>query len=426
DLFTTSIHLSWHFEAACGEVDRPVYFQSRQTRDYFKGGWTSAYETTGGAVQYSGGYPNSMNPGLMRRLMCNYLAAGHVNIAFWTWNNRPGGWEAGEYGMTSLSGKVTSWASQAGQIARAMGKYHRELWSARQENPVGVLEDWDTQAVYTLEPDRHDLTDGPGRFGGGTQLQPIWAMIGASRALVNHHRAFQYVRTEELGDGIGPAYPVLYAPHLRALSTEALENLLAYVEAGGRLVADVQFGFQDPWGKCHPAGEGGPVERIFGAWIDVIHHTRTEQMQLGDMPIDGYFADVETTDAKVLARFADGRAAVTEVRRGKGSAVLVGFDLARMCTRPGNAQAEAYLAQLTTGHMQRTWQCDAPLAFRLRSQQADHYFLINDGPARAAFIQAFDRQYTEGVDAITGEPVDVAQSMVIDLPAESACWIRLA
>ncbi|MFW5742898.1 MAG: beta-galactosidase, partial [Spirochaetota bacterium] len=61
DVHFSSIHMSWHFEPVEGEVDRPVYFQARQTRDYFKGGWTSAYETTGGPVQYSGGYGNHMD-----------------------------------------------------------------------------------------------------------------------------------------------------------------------------------------------------------------------------------------------------------------------------------------------------------------------------------------------------------------------------
>ena len=75
-MHTTSIHLSWHFESVAGEVDLPVYLQARATRDYFKAGFTSAFETTGGAVQFSGGYGNHMDVGLMRRL-CLHLAAGN-------------------------------------------------------------------------------------------------------------------------------------------------------------------------------------------------------------------------------------------------------------------------------------------------------------------------------------------------------------
>ncbi len=127
DLFTSSIHLSWHFELVDGEVDRPVYMQARLTRDADKQGWTSCYETTGGPVQYSGGFGNAMTPGLMRRLMLSYLAAGNQNIAFWTWNPRPGGWEGGEYGMIDLAGDLTPWAEEAGLVTKAMHRWHDEL-----------------------------------------------------------------------------------------------------------------------------------------------------------------------------------------------------------------------------------------------------------------------------------------------------------
>ena len=73
----TSVHLSWHFEPVDGEVDRPVYIQARMTRDMAKGKPTACWEATGGPVQFSGGYGNSMSAGLMRRLCMAYLAAGN-------------------------------------------------------------------------------------------------------------------------------------------------------------------------------------------------------------------------------------------------------------------------------------------------------------------------------------------------------------
>jgi beta-galactosidase len=141
--------------------------------------------------------------------------------------------------------------------------------------------------------------------------------------------------------------------------------------------------------------------------------------------VDGFFADLETTEARVIARFDDGRPAACEILRGKGSAVLVGFDLARMCHRPGFGAAEQLLVDWTAGHLQRSWQCSAPLAYRLRSEAADHYFLVNDGPAQTAVLQAWDRQYTEGCDAITGEPIDLSGTISVPLEAASAAWIRL-
>jgi beta-galactosidase len=425
DLHFSSIHLSWHFEPVEGEVDRPVYMQARQTRDYFKGGWTSAFETTGGAVQYSGGYGNAMTAGLMRRLMLSYLAAGNVNIAFWTWNHRPGGWEAGEYGLTTLSGEVSPWAEEAGRVARAMAAHKDELWQAEQDVRVGVLEDWDTQAILALEPERHELKAATaGRFGRGTAMQASRARIGVSRALINAHVPFEYVTSAELLEGIALRYPVIYAPHLRALGREAADALGDYVRRGGRLIADVQFAFLDPWGKLHPTGLGGLREGLFGAWIDTIHDARTDPRSANGIAVEGFFGDLRTTSARVICRFDDGRPAVSEARVGKGTAVLVAFDAARMCHRPGNLAMEGLLADLVTAGWRRPWRCTAPMTFRLSAPKADHYFLINDSAARTAFLSVFDREYTSAREVIEEGDIDLSGTIAVELPAQSAKWLR--
>jgi beta-galactosidase len=424
DLHFTSIHLSWHFEQVAGEVDRPVYMQARLTRDAFKGGWTSAYETTGGPVQYSGGYGVGMSAGLMRRMALSYLAAGNVNIAFWTWNHRPGCWEAGEYGLASLSGRLTPWAQEAGKVARGMERWHEELWEATAEPRVGLVQSWDTEAILTLEPQRHDLRDGPTEHSRGTATQAQRASIGAARAMVNAHVPFEYVTTAELSEGIAAVYPTLLVPHARAVSAELVDVLRDYVEKGGRVIVDVQFAFVDPWGKMHPAGEGGSQERLLGAWVDNVHDARTRPMRLGDIEVEGFFADVEVTRARVLARFADGGPAVTEHRLGRGSAVLVGFDAARMCHRPGRSAVERLLAELARGDAPPSWTCDAPLAFRLSAPGADHYFLLNDGPSRPALLRAFDRRYAAGEDVIEQKPIDVSGTLAVQLPERSGVWAR--
>ncbi len=428
DMHFSSIHLSWHFELVEGEVDRPVYVMAKLTRDWFKGGWTSAFETTGGAVQYSGGYGNAMSGGQMRRFMLSYLAAGNVNISFWTWNHRPGGWEAGDYGMTSLSGELTPWAEEAGRVNRAQARWIDELWQAEQDVRVGVLESWDTNAIYTVEPERYDLNGGMGQFSSGTVHQQARARIGISRALLNRHVAFEYVTAEELVErpDLAMRYPVLYAPHLRAVGEDLIDVLEQYVRRGGRLVADVQFGFMDVWGKVRPTGRGRRLERLFGAWIDTIHDARTEPHTVNGAAVEGFYGDLKTTDARVLATFDDGRAAVGERRLGRGTAVLVAFDAARMCFKPGRADVEGLIAEVATAAEPPKWRATAPLAFRLTAPGADHYFLINDGEASTCFLSAADRRYTAGLEVVEDRPVSVDGTIAVDLPARSAKWVRLA
>jgi beta-galactosidase len=424
DHFETSIHLSWHFELSKGEVDRSVFYQARATRDYFKDGWTSAFETTGGPVQYSGGFGNAMTAGLMRRLTLSYLAAGNVNIAFWTWNARPGGWEAGEYGMTSLSGALTPWALEAGKVAQGMAQYHEELWEAENETRVGILQSWDTEVVCALEPQRFDLQDGLSDFSSGTKTQPRRAHLGIARALTNGHVPFEIVTSEEIMEGIAAVYPVIYVPHARAMSVELLQELKAYVEKGGLLIADVQVAFEDPWGKLHPAGPGGPQEQLFGAYVDTIHDTRTGGVSLNATPIEGFYGDLIPTKAKVLARFDNGRAAITEVQRGRGKAILIGFDAARMCWLPGQSEVERLLNQLVWDDQRPSWTCDAPLAFRRTMASADHYFLLNDGPDRDVLLRVYDHAYASGELVLDAKTIAVDGTISIHLPGESAVWAR--
>jgi len=427
DLFTTSIHLSWHFELVDGEVDRPVYLQARMTRDADKTGRTSCYETTAGPVQYSGGFGNAMSPGLMRRLMFSYLAAGNLDIAFWTWNPRPGGWEAGEYGMIDLAGDLTPWAQEAGRIAKAMDQYHKELAQSDDEAEVGIVTSWDTDAVLCLEPPRHDLA-GYRDHSSGSPLQAVRARIGLGRALLNAHLPFHYVTTDELATPLAQRYTTLYAPHLRTLGETVLDQLIAYVENGGRLIVDVPFAFNDPWGKLLSTGQGSKIERLLGGWVSNIHDSRTQQRMLGQAELAGYFADIKVTDAKVQATFDDGKPAIIEKTFGRGpeagSTVLIGADLSRQCLKPGDRNAEGLIASWVTAGQPPRYRCDAPLVWRRRCDAADHYFLLNDGPSMSAVLSVFDVSYSDVMDAVTGETFVSSRTLAVPLEAHSGRWIR--
>lgn len=427
DSHFSSIHPSWHYGLIGGETDLGTYLQARLTRDYFKGGFASCFETTGGPVQYSGGYGTAMTPGLMRRLSLSYLASGCLGLGYWTWNVRSGAWEAGEYGLTSLSGAVTPWAEAVGGVAKGVEQYAGELWDAEPDPPVGVLTSWDTNAVYVFEPGRHDVADGPSEITRGTAQQAARARIGAGRALAGRHVPFEFVTTTDLAEGIAARYPAIYAPHLRAVDKGTVDRLRDYAEAGGRVVADVQFAFLDPWGKLPPNGPDGWQASLFGAYIDAIHDARTAPLRLDGFDVKGFFGDLVPTGARVVARYEDGRPAITEARIGRGAAVLVGCDLSMMCWQPGPLADAAgdLLARLAAGDRAPTWSCTAPLAFRRRCPAADHLFVLNDGPARTAYLTAADANYTEAVDVTRREPIPVDGTIAIPLPAEDAAWVRL-
>jgi hypothetical protein len=64
------------------------------------------------------------------------------------------------------------------------------------------------------------------------------------------------------------------------------------------------------------------------------------------------------------------------------------------------------------------------MALRRSCPAADHYFLLNDGPATQVQISAASGPYTSATDVLADQPIDAGQTVAVDLPAESALWIR--
>jgi beta-galactosidase len=172
-------------------------------------------------------------------------------------------------------------------------------------------------------------------------------------------------------------------------------------------------------------GRATLLARLFGAWVDTIHEGRTRPQSVDGAAVEGFYGDLELTTARVIRRFADGRPAASEARVGRGRALLMAFDPAWCCWRPGNAAVEALLADVYRGDAPRRWWSDAPIAVRRSSPKADHYFLINDGPARTAVLRVYDRAYRAGQDVLAGAPLDVSGTIAVPLDELSGAWVRL-
>ena len=176
--FYPSMHFSWHFDQVDHEIARPLYMQSSLMADLFKGGWTGGWESTGGPQQLDGERgnvtPNSyyVGAGELMQLYLSQMAGGFRGFGIWCWNARSAGKEAGEYSLLDRNGQVTERAVRMGQLGQAMQKYRFEIWEARKEPLVGVLFDWENEAVWAAMS-----------FVGreSFRLKPVEARIGVSR-----------------------------------------------------------------------------------------------------------------------------------------------------------------------------------------------------------------------------------------------------
>lgn len=425
--FYPSLHLTWHFEEVGFEVARPVFMQAQLAADWAKGIWSATWESTGGPNYFSGGkapfVPEArdhtagftVDAGVMTQLMLSYLAAGFRGFGFWSWNPRTAGWEAGEYALLDRNHQPGERAITVGRIGQAARRWRRELWAARKEPRVGVLVDWDNEAMWAAMG-----VTGRDKY----KNEPIRARIGASRAFIDANVPWEHVTGANLRDGLAARYAAIYLPACICIATDLQEILLRYVEQGGRLVLDMPGAYYDEYGRVYPTAPGSRFERTFGCTLDEFGYSREGNIvyEVEGVRVDGFVAALTPTSARVVATFADGRPAITEARVGRGTAVVLALQASLNCWRPGRRDLQDLMVRHTLGDRRAPYACDGALAYRLAGATADHWFLINDGVARHATLDTRDYRYRAVIDAVTGE--ELVPGAPIALAGHSGRWLR--
>jgi beta-galactosidase len=424
--FYPSIHFVWHFGEVNYEVARPLYMQVSFANDLFKGGWSGAWESTGGPQQLSGakGWDEperstipgfTVSAGTITQQFLSYLAGGFKGAGVWTWNYRQAGIEAGEYALLERTGKPGARAVRAGQIAQAAERFRDELWQAHKEPTVGVLLNWDSDAIWAAQSViNRDLF----------RHYPMKARVGVSRALINGNVPFEYVTVDDLRAGLAGRYKSIYLPAQLALTDELLTILTSYVDQGGRVVMDAPGGWYDERGKVFPVGQGSRFEKLFGVEIAEFYYSNNVPRRLNGATLDGFVYELRPTTARVVDRFQTAEAAQTENALGKGTAVILAHDASYAAFAPGNSALEARIRQAALGTRTAPYACEGAIVYRLAAPEGDHYFFINDGPATRVVLNTKGYRYSAAVDAISGDALPLRG--LIDLEANSGRWIRFA
>ncbi len=422
--FYPSIHLAWHYEEVQYEVARCIYMQSSLSTDWFKGGWAATWESTGGPQQLSGGKGwnvlsqfetagFTVDEGTITQLLLSYLAGGFRGAGLWSWNYRNAGWESGEYALLNRQLEPGPRAIRAGKIAQAADKYRDEIWAAHKEPYVGVLVNWDNEAIWAA-------VAGPGRTH--FKHYPVKARIGINRALINANIPFEHVTVTDLKKGLGKRYKVIYLPAQAAINDELWPILEEYVSNGGRLVIDAPGGWWDDQGRVLKTGKGTPFEKLFGASIADFQYSNNVPQVIGDHQLEGFVFDLTPTSANVVERFKSGRPAVTEHVYGKGTAIVLAADASYAMQNPGNDYLESWTLKHTMGALESPYSCEDAIVYRLAALEADHYFFINDDEAKSVELKFRNFKYKDVMDPITGQSLKVGNS--ISLEAYSGRWLR--
>lgn len=423
--FYPSIHLAWHFEEVNYEVGPCVYMQSSIANDWFKGGWASTWESTGGPQQLSGGKGwnilsqfetagFTVDEGVMTQLLYGYMAGGFKGVGLWSWNFRRAGWESGEYALLNRQNEPGPRAIRAGKIAQAADRYRDELWAAHKEPEVGVLVDWDNEATWAA-------VAGPGRTH--FKHYPVKARIGISRALIENNIPFEYVTPTDLKKGLHKRYKRIYLPAEASIHSELMPILDQYVKEGGRLIMDAPGGWWDETGRVLETGKGSAFAQIFGASITDFQYSNNVPYRIQDQLQDGFVFHIQPHKAKVVEKFQNEHPLVTEHKYGKGTAVLIASDASFTLFKPGNSFLEDWLVGHIMDGAESPYHCEGVYAYRLASPAADHYFIINDNPAQQVELRFREYEYSSMSDALTGEGLDMNDP--IEVEGYSGRWLRL-
>ena len=422
--FYPSIHLAWHFEEIDYEVARGIYMQSSIANDWFKGGWAATWESTGGPQQFSGGKgwndqagettPGfTVNEGTITQLILSYLAGGFRGVGLWSWNYRRAGWESGEYALLNKNNEPGPRAIRAGKIAQAADHYRDELWQAHKEPYVGVFTNWDNEAIWSA-------VAGPGRTH--FKNYPVEARIGISRALINANIPWEHVTPTDLKKGLWKRYKIIYLPAQIAINDDLWPIFEHYVKEGGRLVIDAPGAWWDESGKVLYTGKKSAFERIFGTEISNYQYSNNVPRYIGDHRLDGFVMELNPTSAQVVERFQTGEPAVTINKLDKGQGMVLANDASFSMDKAGNDFMETWTMKHVMGKFASPYTCADAIVYRIASPAADHYFFINDAPAKTAKLTFKDYEYKTVSDPVTGEYLKMGDA--ISLEAYSARWLR--
>ena len=349
----------------------------------------------------------------MTQLMLTYLAAGYRGFGIWCWSARTAGREGGEYSLLDRNNQPGPRAVRAGQIGQAARRLRDELWRAHKEPLVGVLVDQENDIQWSIMAD----------FGRDIFADvPVQARVGAARALINANVPWEHLTARNLRAALAGRYRIIYLPAILALSTDVFEILTRYVEKGGRLVVDMPSAYFDEYARITNTGKGSAFEKLFGCTIDDFQYSSNVPRSLSGRRLSGFVLDMTVTGAKVLAPYDNGKPAVTENRFGDGTAVILGYEASLSCARPGNEAAEKELVAYALGPHRPPYACDGAIAYRLAAPQADHYFLINDGPATSVRLDTGGYRYRSLSDPVTEAELTIGQP--IELEAYSGRWLR--
>ncbi len=260
----------------------------------------------------------------MRFKLYASLACGAKGMLYWQYRAERLASESDCAGIMRMDGTPRPVAYEAQAFGETLQKGKADFVGARAKKAdVGIVFDFDSMLLSEIEDDSgKDFTFEP--------VDPVHyyrnAHAGFYRMLRQNDYEVDYVgvtQTEKFKD-----YKILYFPYYTMLKKEIVPHLQAFLEQGGRIIADEGFGMrqENTWMQpydiaCKPILNARMQERrrIQKAEFVEINGARVQ--------ISPFKSAYNVENGAIEARFEDGTPAIQSVEYGAGKVYLSSFSL---------------------------------------------------------------------------------------------------
>ena len=414
-------------------VDRDVQWRAALldfTRSFgFSGGRHGFYvgELQGGFGTIALNVSPTVTPEDLRIWTWSALSRGAKGVNYYAWYPMSSGYESGGFGLIQLDGTVTERARAAGSIARVVNR-NQALFLNAQPAPADIAVIYNPLAHFVGGRQRAAAYGGPQGEVTGIERD---SLLGIHRALFPRNIPIDYVHIDRISAESLARYKLVVLPYPLMLPEARAAVFKEYVRNGGALVAEARLGWNNERGYA--------AERIPGLGLWEVMGCRETDVQTGakgrtslrwtapadipglkagDMiPARWYEETLEplSRDARVVAQFADGRAAAVMSRYGKGRTLMLGSYVSAAYQSSPSAEAAQLFAGLAEWAGAR-----APVVasggdlLEARTLQAGAdtlLFVFNHGSKEAdASVDVRGVRATRAVDVVADKPVPVTSA----------------
>jgi beta-galactosidase len=348
------------------------------------------------------------------------IARGAKGINFYAFYPMNAGYESGGYGLIHLDGRLTERSKIAGQVGQIVTREAALLLRARPAKAqVAIV--YNPLAYMVGGPRRIPFPGAQDEYGGIER--DSW--MGIYRALFPLNVPVDFIHADDLARQDLSGYKLIYAPYPLMLRGETAHALSRFAEAGGALVMEARAAWNDERGYSAPTIPGSGLDQVFGAREAYITpaakhtltittaHAATPRLAAGaSLTGNVYQEALETINpaAQVVARFADGSAAMVASRHGRGKTLLIGSFLSMAFERTREHNLEEFFQGLVewAGVARPALVSSREIEVRaLEGSDYTLYFIFNNGEKETVAEINLDLPFPVSTvrDLITNRPV---------------------